>query len=51
MLPKGARHVYLNESEDSRNVIGEWYKALQRNGHPKSAKVLQYTVYSAFVEK
>lgn len=33
LLPKGARNVYLNESEDSRNVIGELCHALQRNGH------------------
>lgn len=33
LLPKGARNVYLNESEDFRNVIGEWCHALQRNGH------------------
>lgn len=33
LLPKGARNVYLNETEDSRNVMGEWYHALQRNGH------------------
>ncbi len=33
LLPKGARNVYLNETEDSRNVMGEWYQALQRNGH------------------
>lgn len=33
LLPKGARNVYLNETEDSRNAMGEWYHALQRNGH------------------
>lgn len=52
MLPKGARHVYLNESEDSRNFIGEWYKALKRNGHQKSGnsvyKVLFCNVTQGF---
>jgi len=24
LLPKGARNIYLNETEDSRNVMGEW---------------------------
>lgn len=33
LLPKGARNVFLNETEDSRNVMGEWYHTLQRNGH------------------
>lgn len=34
VLPKGARHVYLNESDGFRNVFGELNEALQRHGHP-----------------
>lgn len=29
-LPKGARNVFLNESEDSRNVLGEFQQVCKR---------------------
>lgn len=30
MLPKGARNVFLNESEESRNVLGEFQNVCKR---------------------
>lgn len=29
-LPKGARNVFLNESEDTRNVLGEFQRVCKR---------------------
>lgn len=29
-MPKGARNVFLNESEDSRNVLGEFQQVCKR---------------------
>lgn len=29
MLPKGARNVFVNESEDTRNVLGEFQQVCE----------------------
>lgn len=38
-LPKGARNVFLNESEDTRNVLGEFQRFVS-GGHPLQTETL-----------